>query len=77
MTPASSSPWIPAPIATMFLVVRVWDAIADFGALHTRLVPGFVIDSELVDDVRVITFFNRSVARERLVGIDDELRRLA
>ncbi len=25
----------------------VWDAIRDVGALHTRLVPGFVIDTRL------------------------------
>jgi hypothetical protein len=55
----------------------VWDALRDFGALHTRLVPGFVIDSEVRGDVRVITFFNGSVAHEQLVGIDDDVRRLA
>jgi hypothetical protein len=26
----------------------VWDAIRDVGALHTRLVPGFVVATELV-----------------------------
>ena len=25
----------------------VWDAIRDIGALHTRLVPGFVVHTEL------------------------------
>ncbi|HWO03250.1 MAG TPA: SRPBCC family protein, partial [Methylomirabilota bacterium] len=24
---------------------QVWDAIADVGAVHTRLAPGFVIDT--------------------------------
>ncbi len=55
----------------------VWDALSDFGALHTRLVPGFVIDAELREEVRVITFFNGSVAHEQLVGIDEANRRLA
>lgn len=55
----------------------VWDALRDFGALHERLVPGFVTAAELRGDVRVITFFNGAVAHERLVGIDDEVRRLA
>ena len=55
----------------------VWEALRDFGALHTRLVPGFVLDAEMHDDVRVITFFNGSIAHERLVGIDDSTRRLA
>ena len=26
----------------------VWDAIRDFGALHTRVVPGFVTEPRLV-----------------------------
>jgi hypothetical protein len=56
----------------------VWDALRDFGALHTRLVPGFVVDTRLEgDDARVVTFFNGAVAREVLVGIDDDVRRLA
>jgi carbon monoxide dehydrogenase subunit G len=55
----------------------VWDAVRDFGALHERLVPGFVVAAELQGDVRTITFFNGSVAGERLVGIDDDARRLA
>ncbi|HZR15406.1 MAG TPA: SRPBCC family protein [Acidimicrobiia bacterium] len=55
----------------------VWDALRDFGALHERLVPGFVVDARVDGDTRVITFFNGAVARERLVGIDDSARRLA
>jgi hypothetical protein len=56
---------------------HVWDALRDFGALHQRLVPGFVVAAELHGDVRVITFFNGAVAQERLVGTDDDARRLA
>jgi hypothetical protein len=55
----------------------VWDVVRDFGQLHERLVPGFVVAAELLEDVRTITFFNGSVARERLVGIDHDARRLA
>jgi hypothetical protein len=55
----------------------VWDALRDFGRLHERLVPGFVVDARVEGDTRVITFFNGAVARERLVGIDDADRRLA
>lgn len=55
-----------------------WEALRDFGALHERLVPGFVVDTELDGDgTRVVTFFNGAVAREVLVGLDDDLRRLA
>jgi hypothetical protein len=56
---------------------KVWDALRDFGALHERLVPGFVVAAEVRDRVRVITFFNGSVVRERLVGTDEDARRLA
>ena len=56
---------------------EVWDVIADFGALHTRLVPGFVTDTQLDGDARIVTFANGSVARELLVGCDPARRRLA
>ena len=57
----------------------VWDALRDFGALHTRLVPGFVTACTLEEagQVRRITFANGVELRERLVGIDEEARRLA
>jgi carbon monoxide dehydrogenase subunit G len=56
----------------------VWAALRDFGAVHERLVPGFVTDTRLEEgDVRVVTFFNGVVAREMLVGLDDAARRLA
>ena len=56
----------------------VWDALRDFGAVDTRLVPGFVIESRLdADATRIVTFFNGRVAREVLVGIDGDARRLA
>jgi hypothetical protein len=32
---------------------QVWSAIRDVGALHTRLVPGFVTDTQLEEDIRV------------------------
>lgn len=55
----------------------VWDAVRDFGALHQRLVPGFVTACTLDDDVRIVTFANGSVAREVLVDCDDARQRLA
>jgi len=54
----------------------VWDAIRDIGALHTRLVPGFVIDTRLEPGARVVTFANGMVIKEPIVTIDDEARRL-
>jgi hypothetical protein len=54
----------------------VWDAVRDFGALHTRLVPGFVLDTKLDGEARIVSFANGTVARELLVDCDDERRRL-
>lgn len=54
----------------------VWDALRDVGALHTRLVPGFVTDVRMEEGARVVTFGNGMVAREFIVSIDDEARRL-
>jgi carbon monoxide dehydrogenase subunit G len=55
----------------------VWAAVRDVGALHTRLAPGFVVDTRLKADARIVTFANGVVARERIVDIDDVTRRLA
>jgi Polyketide cyclase / dehydrase and lipid transport len=54
----------------------VWDAVRDFGAVHTRLAPGFVTDARLDGDARIVTFANGNVARELLVDCDDARRRL-
>ena len=56
---------------------QVWDAIRDVGALHTRLVPGFVVDTRLEDGARIVTFGNGVTAREILVDVDDARRRFA
>src|SRR6516165_7946333 len=55
---------------------EVWDALRDFGALHTRLVPGFVLDTKLDGDARIVSFANGTVARELLVDCDEARRRL-
>jgi carbon monoxide dehydrogenase subunit G len=55
---------------------KVWDAIRDIGALHTRLVPGFVVDTRLEEGARVVTFGNGMTVREPIVDIDDRARRL-
>jgi hypothetical protein len=55
----------------------VWSALRDWGALHERLVPGFVVDTRLDGEDRIVTFFNGAVAREVLVARDDDARRLA
>jgi carbon monoxide dehydrogenase subunit G len=55
---------------------QVWDALCDFGALHTRLVPGFVLDTRLDGDARIVSFANGTVVRELLVDCDHTRRRL-
>jgi hypothetical protein len=54
----------------------VWDAIRDIGALHTRLVPGFVVATEFVPGGRRVTFGNGAVVVEPIVSLNDDLRRL-
>ena len=54
----------------------VWGAVRYVGAIHERLVPGFVIDCRLDGDARIVTFANGLVARELIVDINDETQRL-
>jgi carbon monoxide dehydrogenase subunit G len=53
----------------------VWAAVRDFGAVQ-NLVPGLVVDCRLDGDARIVTFADGRVARELLVDINDETRRL-
>lgn len=55
---------------------RAWDALRDVGALHTRLVRGFVTDTRMEGGTRVVTFGNGAVAREEIVSIDEQQRRV-
>src|SRR6188472_3013780 len=54
----------------------VWSAMRDVGALHTRLVPGFVVDTVVDGDARIVTFANGMVVREPIIAIDEEHRRV-
>lgn len=54
----------------------VWDAVRDVGALHVRLVPGFVADTRLEGEDRIVTMGNGAVVRERIVDVDERARRL-
>jgi hypothetical protein len=55
----------------------VWDALRDVGALHTRLVPGFVKDTRLEGSTRTVTFGNGVVVQEEIVSIDAMQHRVA
>ena len=54
----------------------VWQALRDFGQVHTRVAPGFLTGLTMEDGDRIVTFFNGLVARERLVTLDDAACRL-
>lgn len=54
----------------------IWDAIRDVGAIHTRLAPGFVVDTKMDGDARIVTFGNGLVAREVIVDVGEAARRL-
>lgn len=58
-------------------VERVWDALKDVGALHTKLVPGFVKDTVLEGNSRVVVFSNGMSVREDIVSVDAVQRRVA
>ena len=64
-------------IVTQMPADQVWDAVRDIGALHTRLVPGFVVDTRLEPGARIVTFANGVTTREPIVTLDDAGRRLA
>ena len=54
----------------------VWSAIRHIGALHTRLVPGFVTDTRVEPGARIVTFGNGMVLREPIITVDDNARRV-
>ena len=56
---------------------QVWDALRDIGALHTRLVVGFVTDCKLENGSRIVTFANGMTVREAIIDVSDEKRRVA
>jgi carbon monoxide dehydrogenase subunit G len=56
---------------------KVWAAIRDVGAIHRRLAVGFVVDTRLEGDARIVAFANGLVLRELIVDVDDQARRLA
>jgi len=71
-------------MATLYRLIAVnasvefaWQAIVDIGALHTRLVRGFVVDTQLDGDTRKVTFANGMTVDEKIISIDHAHHRLA
>lgn len=55
----------------------IWSALRDVGALHTRLVPGFVTGCVLDGEAREVKFANGMQVRELIVSVDDAAMRVA
>ncbi|MGZ0145588.1 SRPBCC family protein [Kribbella sp. WER1] len=53
-----------------------WRVIGDFHTGPERMAPGLVLDSRIAGDYRLVTFADGTVARERLVAVDDTARRI-
>jgi Polyketide cyclase / dehydrase and lipid transport len=64
-------------IVTSASADHVWAAVRDVGALHTRLVPGFVVNTTLDGRDRIVTFNNGLIARESILEINEDTRRVA
>jgi hypothetical protein len=56
--------------------VTAWDAVRDFANVHERVAAGFVTATRLEGRDRIVTFVTGAEARERLVDVDDDRRRL-
>lgn len=63
-------------VAVAAPAAQIWDAVRDVGAVHERLAPGFVTDTKMDGDARIVTFANGLMARELIVDVDDAARRL-
>jgi carbon monoxide dehydrogenase subunit G len=56
---------------------EVWEAVADVGNVHRRLLPGRVADARIDGDIRVLTMPDGSQIRELIVAVEDAERRMA
>ena len=56
----------------------VWDALSDVGAIHRRLCPGFLVNTEMEPDgaARLVTFGNGMQVREVMIDVDAARRRV-
>lgn len=64
-------------IFTKAPATEVWAAVRDVGAIHTRLLPGFIADARLDGPrERIVTLGNGMVLREPIITIDDAAMRV-
>lgn len=55
----------------------MWAGLRDVGAVHERLMPGYVTGTRIEGSHRYLTMADGWVVHELVVGVDDEARRLA
>jgi polyketide cyclase/dehydrase/lipid transport protein len=55
----------------------VWAGLRAVDAVHERLMPGYVTGTRVEGSHRYLTMADGWVVHERIVGVDDEARRLA
>ncbi len=53
-----------------------WEALRDIQRTH-ELFAGVLVASSVDGDIRTVTFANGTVVRERIIGVDDGLKRIA
>ena len=56
---------------------QVWDAVRDVGAVHRRLLPGYVAETRVDGRVRTLILPHGGLVRELIVAVDDGSRRMA
>jgi hypothetical protein len=54
----------------------VWRVIGDFATGPSRMAPGYVVDTRVEQDYRIVTFASGTVTRERFIAVDDVARRI-
>jgi carbon monoxide dehydrogenase subunit G len=55
---------------------NVWEVIGDFETGPSRMAPGFVVRTSIDGGIRIVTFADGTVARERFVSVDHGSRRI-
>jgi hypothetical protein len=80
---ASTRRWEGKIVASVYVetitevaVERVWEAIANVGAAHRRLLPGRVADARIEVDTRSLTIPDGSQNRELILAVDHPSRRM-
>jgi len=56
---------------------QAWDAVADVGRVHERLLPGRVAAARVEGDTRILTMPDGHEVRELILAVDHHLRRMA